>query len=133
MASVLALAVVALTGVYLIALGVVSLASPRLARRFLSAFANSPFKHFIELAIRLAIGVALVAAAPQLPWPLPFGLLGWLLVATTAALMFVPWQAHRRFAAMSVARAVDHLALIGTASLLAGSAILASAWLAILQ
>ena len=130
MASVLSLAIVALAGLYLIALGAVSLASPQLARRFLSAFASSRLKHFVELAIRLVIGVALITAAPQLPWPLAFEVPGWLLVATTAALLFVPWRAHQRFARVSVARAVDYLTLIGTASLLAGMAIMASVWTA---
>lgn len=128
MVNVLGLSILALAGLYLIALGAVSLASPRLARAFLSAFAGSPAKHFIELAIRLTVGAACIAAAPWLPWPRPFEVLGWLLVATTAALLFVPWRAHQRFAQISVSRATDYPALLGIASVLAGLAVLASVW-----
>jgi hypothetical protein len=46
---------------------------------------------------------------------------GWVLLATTAVLLLVPWRWHQRFAQLSVPKAVRYLPLIAIASLLLGS------------
>ena len=122
----ISLVVVALAGLYLLALGVVALLAPHMARPFLYGFAGSAAKHYLELGVRLVVGAAFVYAAPKKAWPLPASTLGWLLVATTVALCFVPWRLHRRFAERSVAQAAPYLRGIGVVSIGAGAAVLAS-------
>jgi hypothetical protein len=121
-----ALAVVATTGVFFLVLGSASLVAPQRAGRFLSGFAGSAWKHYLELALRILSGSAFVLAAPRLPCPVVFGLFGWLLVGTTAVLIFVPWHWHRRFAQRVVPGALRLLPLVGMASIVAGGLVLSA-------
>jgi len=49
------------------------------------------------------------------------------LVVTSAALLLVPWQWHRRFAGRAVPQALRFLPLIGICSLLLGGLVLVAA------
>ena len=93
----MALAVVVLAAGYLVALGAAALLAPRRAARFLLGFAATPARHYAELAARLGVGAALVVQAPRLPFTDAFALVGWVVLATTAGLLLVPWRWHRRF------------------------------------
>jgi hypothetical protein len=126
MIHLLAAAVVVLTGLYLVALGVLSLAAPARARRFLSGFASSARIHYLELLLRVAAGGALVAYAPRMLFSAAHSLVGWILIITTVALLVVPWRWHRRFAQWGVPQALAHLGLLGIASLLLGALVVAS-------
>lgn len=53
-------------GTYLVALGVVAFVRPDTVKRFLAAFATSARAHYVELAVRMTIGLALVQAAPRM-------------------------------------------------------------------
>lgn len=119
-----ALAVVVLSGVYLLALGAASLAVPARAGRFLLGFASSRSVHFAELAARSVVGAALVIHAPRMLLPTAFNLFGWLLLGTTACLLLVPWQWHHHFARQAVPRALRHITLVGLASLTLGGIIM---------
>lgn len=127
MAGMPALAVVAIAGLYLAALGAGLLAKPAAASRFLMGHASSGPLHYLELGLRIAIGAAFVLRAPQMLLPGVFAAFGWLLVATSALLLLVPWQWHRRFAEPAVAQALAFRPVIGVASLLMGLAVLAAA------
>lgn len=119
-----ALLTVALAGFYLVGLAAVAFAAPERARRFLAGFAGSARVHFLELALRLATGAALVAYAPQMQFSQVFGGIGWFLVGSALVLGAVPWRWHRRFAAWSVPIATRHMALLGLGSLVGGVTLL---------
>ena len=127
MTGVLAYAGVLLTALYLAGLGAVALFAPALASRFLRAHAGSGPLHYLELGIRIALGLAFVQHAPAMWLPAVFTGFGWLLVATSAALLLVPWRWHRRFAERTVPQALKFLPLIGVSSLLLGGFVLLAA------
>lgn len=127
MLDALALAGVLLAGLYFIGLAAAALAAPARAARFLLGFAGSARAHYVELALRLAVGCAFIARAPRMPFESAFAAFGWVLVATSAVLFAVPWQWHRRFAQKAVPQALRHLRLVGLASLALGGFVLACA------
>jgi hypothetical protein len=118
------LAVVAIAALFFVALGAASLVAPARAGRFLLAFANSPSKHYAELAARFLVGGAFLLAAPYVLWPGAFNLFGWVLVATTAGLLLIPWRWHHRFARRAVPEALRFLPLVGVASIVLGGLVL---------
>lgn len=120
----LAYAVLALTAIYLVALGACSLLRPAMARRFLLSHASSARLHYQELALRLLVGVALLVRAPELPWPRVFTIAGGILVVTTLVLALVPWRRHQAFAQRSVPQALRFLPLLGAVSLAVGTGLL---------
>ena len=120
----IALTLVVLAGVYLLALGAASLLAPARASRFLLAFASSGPVHFTELLLRFAAGVALVLYAPRMFLSGAFHLFGWVLLATTAFLLVLPWRWHHRFAQQAVPLFTRYIALIGLVSFAIGSLIL---------
>jgi hypothetical protein len=90
----MALCVVVLVGLFLAGLAVATLLKPALARSFLSGFAATASRHYMELAVRLAAGAALLITASRMPFPLPFLVFGWVLVVSTLALSAIPWRWH---------------------------------------
>lgn len=126
MIQTLALAVVALTGLYLLLLGAAALLAPARAGRFLLGFVGSPAAHFLEMFLRLLVGAAFLLSAPRLLFADAFTVFGWVLLITSAALLLVPWRWHQRIARQSVPRALRFLPLIGVASVAIGGFILVS-------
>lgn len=126
MTGLLASGFVLLTGLYLVGLGVLSLAAPAQAGRFLLGFANSATGHYLELLVRLLVGGAFLLHSPQMAFSAVFAAFGWVLLITTAVLILVPWQWHQRFAERSVPQALRHLKLVALASLLLGGSVLAA-------
>jgi hypothetical protein len=120
----LAFIVVTAAAAFLGVLGAVSLLRPPLASRFLLGFAESAAKHYTELALRLTIGAALGVAAPAMNGAKLFASIGWVLLATTAVMLVLPWQTHRTFARTAVPKALAFLPIIGVCSTLAGLATL---------
>jgi hypothetical protein len=116
--------VILLVGGYFLALGIASLALPGRAARFLTGFASSAKVHYLELAIRMAAGLAFLQYAPKLPASIIFTIFGALLVSTTAILVLVPPRLHRRFAEWTVPEALRYLKLLGFVSTVAGLLIL---------
>lgn len=121
-----ALAVVVVAGLYLLALGFVSLFSPRSASRFLLGFASSRALHFTEMIIRIVVGAALVLCSPRMLQPVAFGIFGWVLIATSTVLVFVPWHWHRRLAQQAVPLFTRYIAWIGLVSLAVGGFMLSA-------
>ena len=122
----LAAVVIVLAAFYLLALGAASLFAPARASRFLLGFASDQRIHFVELALRLLVGAALVVYAPRMLLSSAFNLFGWVLLITSACLLFVPWKWHRRFAQNAVPRVIRDIALVGLASLMMGGFMLAA-------
>jgi hypothetical protein len=118
--TVLATALVAGAGLFLIGLGLLAWIRPGAAGRFLLGFAATAPRHALELGVRLAVGAAFVVAAPRTAAPALCAVAGWVLLATTAALLAVPWRVHRDFARRTVPAALRHLRLLGLAALAAG-------------
>mgnify|MGYP003407782027 FL=1 len=124
MIDMLATAVVFLTGLYLVVLGVAAFVAPNVAARFLLGHAGSAAAHYAELLVRLIVGGALLLTADSMQFPAVFSAIGWVLLITAAGLLLVPWQWHRRFAQRFVPQAVRHLKLLGAASLVFGGSVL---------
>lgn len=122
--NLLAVAAVASAGVYLVLLGLLALAMPARTVRFLDRFASSAFAHLLELALRMLVGVSMLAVASQLRFPLAFDLFGGVLVLTTLALLFVPWRVHHRFARRATPYASNHPVAFGLASMMLGCFVL---------
>lgn len=123
----IASAIVVLTGLYFVWLGVFAVALPRRAADFLGSFASSARAHYAELFVRLAVGLAFIRSAGEMAFAPVFSIFGWVLLATTSFLFFVPWRWHRRFAQRSVPYAVHYLKLVAAASFLLGIFVLACA------
>lgn len=120
MTEALATALVLLAGAFLACLGVACLVVPAQARRFLLGFASSLALHYLELAIRLVVGGALLVVAPTMAFPRVFTAVGVVLVITTLVLALVPWRWHRHFAQRTVPGVLRFLPWLGLASLALG-------------
>jgi len=129
MMNVLVAAPVIAAGIYLVVLGGAAFVRPEQAKAFLAGFAGSARAHFLELFIRLIVGVALVLAAARMRFPAVFLLFGWVLVGTTIGLFVVPWRLHYRFAKWSVPLATRNMRLFGVGSLAGGIGLLLAVFL----
>lgn len=127
MMELLALTVVVLFAAYLIGLAVASVVLPDYAARFLNAFASSARAHYIEMSVRLIVGVSIVVASPQMRFADIFYLFGWLIVATSVVLLLLPWRWHNRFARIVVPPLTKRVWLFGFFSLPLGGVILYAA------
>lgn len=127
MIELLALTVVVLFAAYLIGLAVASVLLPDSAARFLNAFAGSARAHYIEMSVRLIVGVSIVVASPQMRFADIFYLFGWLIVATSVVLLLLPWRWHNRFARIVVPPLTKRVWLFGFFSLPLGGVILYAA------
>ena len=116
----LAVAVVVGAGLYLIGLGISCFIRPRSAAKFLLGHASSGFLHYLELAVRMLVGICLVQSAPGIFYPGFFSVSGWVLIATTIVLLMVPWRWHQGFARQAVPHALRHIKLLGIASIAIG-------------
>ncbi len=116
-------------GLYLAGLGMALLARPASASRFLMGHATSASLHYLELGVRIVVGLAFVRNAPAMLESGLFSVFGWVLVGTSAVLLMVPWHWHRRLAEKSVPQALRFTPLLGLASLLMGGGVLMAALL----
>lgn len=109
---------------FLLGLAVTIYARPRLAERFLNAFASSAAAHYVEQAVRLAVGGSLVLFSSEMWQPGAFRLLGWIIIVTTIGLLCLPWQWHHRFARWVVPPAIRYMKLYGFGAAVLGSFLL---------
>jgi|CXWL01.1.fsa_nt_gi hypothetical protein len=125
----LAAVIVVLAGIWLIGLATVSFAKPESVNHFFDKFASSAFSHFLEMFLRLTVGIAFVIYAPRMKFSVAFTVFGWLLIVTTAVLLFVPWKLHRRFADRSLPMLTSRMTLFWLVSVFGGIFILYSVFL----
>jgi hypothetical protein len=111
-------------GLSLIALPGIAFAKPAIVVRFLSVFASSARAHYVEQGFRLLVGAALVVRSPTMWQPGMFWLFGWAIVVSSAVLMCVPWQWHRRLGERVLPLLVRHLRLYAVGSLALGALLL---------
>lgn len=116
--------VVALTGLYLVGLGVSTISAPAVATRFLLGFAGTARTHLLEMGVRMVVGIAFIVSAPRLPRPDLVAASGWVLCSSTAVLVLVPWRWHRRFAERFVPPVTRHIRIFGLASFGLGGLVL---------
>jgi uncharacterized protein YjeT (DUF2065 family) len=121
MLQTISMTVVAIIGVYFIALGMVAIVAPERGKSFLLGFADSHGKHYLELALRFIAGGGLVFYAPRMRYPEIFSAFGWILLVTTLGLLLIPWRWHDKFARKAVPAALQYLKLIGVVSLAIGA------------
>ena len=111
-------------GLALIAFAGVAFAKPAIAERFLTAFASSARTHYVEQAVRLLVGAALIARSPIMWQPKTFWLVGWAIAVSTAVLLCVPWQWHHRLAERVLPLLVRHLRVYAAGSFAFGALLL---------
>jgi hypothetical protein len=119
-----AFVILILAGVYFLLLGIACLFARATARRFLMGFAGSASKHYLEMTLRMIVGIAMLIQAPRLPYATAFTLFGWVLVGTTAVLFLIPWRWHQRFAEKVLPKVAGSLPLIGVVSIAMGSSLI---------
>ena len=122
--SVAAAVVLVAFGLSLIAFSGVAVASPAIARRFVTAFASSARTHYAEQAVRLLVGAALVVRSPSMWQPNVFWLVGWAIVVSSAVLLCVPWQWHHRLGERVLPVLVRHLRVYAVGSFAFGALLL---------
>ena len=83
--------------VYLLALGVTVLLSPRRARLFLGGFAADWRKNLLEAVLRGAAGISFIAAASTTRLPQASRFIGLFLLATAVIMALLP-RVHARIA-----------------------------------
>lgn len=120
----LALAVVIFAAIFLIGIAVGSFFVPKVATKFLDAFASSARAHLAEMAMRLIAGWAFVVYSPQMLYSYAFKLFGWVLVVTSVLLLLIPWRWHHKFAQVAVRPLTRRVWLFGVFSLPLGGIIL---------
>lgn len=87
-----------LSGLWLVAVGILMLASPQAAIRYLGKAASTNFINFLELTLRGVWGLALVFSADFSRFPKFFRIFGLFVVVSTAILFFVPRRWHAQYA-----------------------------------
>jgi len=127
MIQIAAQAIVLLSALFLFALACLSLFIPRLAIWFLGGFASSAKTHYLEMIIRLIVGIAFIINAPTMLYTKVFIIFGWLLVGSTAILILLPWRWHHLFAQKFASPVIRQVWLIGIGSLLLSAFILFAA------
>ncbi|HKP68420.1 MAG TPA: hypothetical protein VJV05_03985 [Pyrinomonadaceae bacterium] len=116
-----AFTILILVGIYFLVLGMACIFARSIAKHFLLGFAGSAFKHYLEMTLRMIVGIAMVIQAPHLHYAAAFTVFGWMLIGTTAVLLVIPWQWHRRFAEKVLPKVAGSLPLVGVVSIVMGS------------
>lgn len=60
-------------------------------------FASSARTHYLEQAVRIFVGAALVVYSPAMWHSTLFRVVGWAILVSSVVLICLPWQWHHRF------------------------------------
>lgn len=115
---------VAATGIGMIFVALLGVVTPERLRSFLRAFAGSARAHYLELLLRVIAGASFIIHAEKMIPPAVFRIFGWVILITSAVLLFIPWQSHRRFAGWVIPVVIRYLPLYALASFALGVFIL---------
>lgn len=107
---------------YLWVLGILIFMRPRIANRFLEAFAGSERVNLLEATLRLIAGLAFIAVSPETKLPVALFGLGAVL-AVSAVMMAFLYRAHKRYAGWAIPFAKRILPLMGVAAFALGALI----------
>lgn len=121
--------VVIASGLWLVGLAASVVFAPARAARFLTGFAATARAHYTEQLLRLIAGAAIVVFAPQMRFPDLFGIFGWVVIITAAALLVLPWRWHHRFGQWAIPLAIRHIKLYAIGAFLLGAFMLYAALL----
>ena len=116
--------VVVVSALWLVGLAVAIFVAPSRAERFLTGFASSARAHYTEQVLRLIAGGAMIVFSPEMRFPEPFLIFGWLLTVTSACLLLVPWKWHQRFGEWAIPLAVRYMKLYGVGAFALGGLII---------
>jgi hypothetical protein len=116
----IATCIVVVAGLYLIALSVVALVKPASARKFLLGFAQTAAAHYVEMAVRIVVGIALVIASPRMLYAQFFFWFGVVLLVSSAILVCLPWTWHRSMGERVLPGFVRILTVVSAVSFLLG-------------
>ena len=72
-------------------------------------------RHYLEQALRLVGGSAVVIASSRMRFAGVFEVFGWLIVATAMALLVMPWRWHNRFGKWAIPLAIRNIKLYALA------------------
>jgi hypothetical protein len=122
--SLVAGTVVVLSGAYLLGFGVLAVAGPARAFRYLRRFASTFPLHVLELSVRFVIGAAFTGYASQMQLRGVFFTIGIILATTTLGLALIPWRWHQRLAHKTVPAVERYVPLMGISSIAAGAFVL---------
>ena len=122
--SYLAYVIICCAVTYLLLLGVGAFTRPAGTARFLGAFAQTLPAHFLELALRVAVGAALIIRSPAMHFAQGVAVFGWILVGTSVLIALMPWRLHQRFARWSVPLATRRMRFLGVGATVAGLVVL---------
>ena len=89
---------IVISGVWLIAVGILMFLRPQSAIRYIGKAASTNFINYSELTLRGIWGIALVSFAEFSKFPEILGVFGVFILVTTAILFFVPRKWHARYA-----------------------------------
>jgi hypothetical protein len=109
---------------FLIGLALLIAIKPPRAERFLLSFASSAQAHFAEQGVRLLVGAAMVNLSRSMWYPELFKLFGWLIIATSLALLVIPWRWHQWFAMRVMPPVIERMWLLALGALVLASFIL---------
>ncbi len=118
--------ILAAAALYLLALGLLAGFAPKRAAGFLGRFAQSAKAHYLEMALRIAVGVALIQHAEHMRFSAAFTFIGWVISLTTAVLLLMPWRWHQAIAGRAVPFALRMLPALALCSVLAGAVLMYS-------
>lgn len=121
-----AILLVAALGLFLVGFGVIAWTRPSAASLFLRGFAGSAPKHYVEMAVRLAFGWALVVASSSLTGSDWISAAGWVLLITTGLMLCLPWRLHRAFTERAVPQVPFVLRTMGLISFCGGAFLLSA-------
>jgi hypothetical protein len=75
----------------------IGIVSPARVLSFVGSTMASPWGMVFAVSIRLALGVAMLVAAPASPYPLAFTIVGWIAIAAAVAGLLLGQQGLQRF------------------------------------
>lgn len=89
--------IVQLFGLFFVAVGVLMLLKPTVARATLRKAGSTPFINYAEITLRILPAIGLILSAPVGRFPLILSTTGWFMIATSLVLYFIPRKMHHAF------------------------------------
>ena len=86
-----------LSGVWLIAVSGLMLARPQIALKCLGKMASTNFINYVELSLRMIVGIAFVLYAELSRFPDAMRIFGWFLAVSSSVLFLVPRKWHAAY------------------------------------